>query len=303
MTTTSTQLRIGPAQTPRPIRLLIMITCVISIVAALLDPLFLRVFQLPSPQMLLSLSWPGIQRFFLWQPITHLFIHGAGGTGVTFGLLITLALNMFMLWIFGSTVIERIGTGPFMRLYLLSGVFAGLVTLIVMANFASYAVLFGASPCIFALFVVWVMLNPQAEVLLFFVFPVKAKWLLAGVVGAVLLVNLSQGNLVGATHTLAPLFFAYGYALLAWDLRSPYPSAHYLEGRIAATWQLWGQRKQSHSKIIDFETGKPIDDDETFMDAMLEKIAEKGEQALTRRERKRMDQVADRLSRKNSRIR
>lgn len=297
MHSSSIQYRIGPECTPKVIRFLVITTCAVSIVSALLDPLFLYVFHLSSPQELLSLSRNTLQRFFLWQPLTYLFIHGIAGAGITFGLLISLALNMFMLWIFGSTVLERVGTKPFLRFYLFSGVFAGITTLLTLTQLGSYAVIYGSSPCIFALFVVWVMLNPQAELLLFFIFPVKAKWLLAGTVGAILLVNLSQLNLIGFTHTLSALLFAYGYGLLAWDLRSPYPTAHRFEDKIATIGKQWRQQQTSYAnaKIIDFKTGRSIvDEDELFMDNMLEKIGRQGEKSLSWRERRRMDKIAKR---------
>jgi len=57
-------------------------------------------------------------------------------------------------------------------------------------------------------------------------------------------------------------------------------------------WRAQRQQMFSQSKIVDFKTGKPVETDETFMDAMLEKIAREGEQSLSRKERKQMDRIA-----------
>jgi predicted AAA+ superfamily ATPase len=52
------------------------------------------------------------------------------------------------------------------------------------------------------------------------------------------------------------------------------------------------------AKIFDIKTGEAVIGDSEFMDAMLEKISKYGEDALSRKERKRMDMISNGYSKK-----
>jgi len=55
---------------------------------------------------------------YLWQPFTYMWLHGN---------LLHIALNMFMLWMFGSQLALAWGPRKFLRFYLLCGIGAGFV--------------------------------------------------------------------------------------------------------------------------------------------------------------------------------
>ncbi len=291
--------RFTPGLTPAVIKYLIITTCAVSIFAALTNNLFTSIFQAPGPQDWLSLSWYGLKHLYIWQFVSYLFLQYSGFGGITFSFLINLTLSMYFLWILGSIIHERVGDGPFLRLYLLSGVFAGLAALLVMP-ITGYSALAGPAPALLALLVVWTMLHPGAEILLFFLIPIQAKWLALGVLGAVLLVSLAQLDLGYAVFYFSGALFGYLYALLAWNLEGPFPATHPFDHAIARIGikvrhrlNKWRNKKEENSKkIIQF----PLNDDQ-FVDAMLSKISRYGENSLSWSERRRMDEIARKKSR------
>lgn len=305
---TTTQIRLGPEQTPLCVKILIWLTAVSTLTTALLDNLFVHYFGLVPFSGYLGLSWAGIEHGYLWQLFTYFFISDSGGAGITFGLLVGLFFNLYLLWIFAPPIIERVGTYPFLRLYFGSGLFGGLGCLIVMALGLQQYVFTGLLPTLSTLFFVWAMLAPEAEIWLFFLISFKAKWLMAGLLGAIFLIDLSHGDLVSIANLFTALLFGYLYCIIAWDLKSPFEWARPFDERLsrATVWarhrlnNLPLRRKESSSKekIIDISTGDILSDEELFMDNMLEKISKHGEQSLSWQERERMKKIAERKRQK-----
>ena len=298
MTYTTSKVRWGPEFTPTAIKKLILITVVATLVSSLLNPIFTRIFGIPGPEEWLSLSWWGISHYLMWQPVTYLFVQHTGYYGITLFFLIHLVFNMYIIWVMGTDILHRVGQNPFLRLYFICGVLAGLTALLTMSLTGQYSVLSGATPAILAILVVWSMFCPETELLIFFVFPVKAKWLIAGILGIIFLTNLSQGNLLSLSFYLSGAVYGYFYALLAWGLQSPFSVTHRFDGSISR----FGQkllRFKPEGKIIDFKTGKSKMSDEQFVDAMLAKISKYGEDPLTWRERRRMQKISEEKKKKS----
>ncbi len=109
------------------------------------------------------------QRTF-WQLITYLFLHDS-----TSWLSFHLIFNMLMLWWFGADIERAWGGKLFLRYYFLSGIAAGL--LVVLTSWTSYNVTIGASGAIMALLLAFAMSYPNRIILVMFVLPMKAKYL------------------------------------------------------------------------------------------------------------------------------
>ena len=110
------------------------------------------------------------------------------------------------------------------------------------------------------------------------------------------LTDLTQGEWPVVFAYLSSLIVGYLYALLAWNLRSPFAFTHRFDDWVADFGVRWRSRahQKTHSKIVDFRTGKAVKDDARFMDEMLDKIAKHGEKSLTRKELRRMNKVGKR---------
>ena len=79
----------------------------------------------------LSLYYPENPMFRFWQPLTHMFMHG--GVGHIF-------FNMFALVSFGSTLEHFWGGKRFLIFYLICGLGAGLVSVVVNYYFVHHAI-------------------------------------------------------------------------------------------------------------------------------------------------------------------
>lgn len=291
--TQTIQSSFGPEFTPSPIKTLIAVTGFLSVFCALFNNLFHHYFGITGPQDWLVLSWYGLSNYYIWQPITFMFVFPSGSFGISFYFLIMLTFSMYILWIIGTSVFERVGKNPFLRLYFISGIAAGVFTLLMMSLTSYYTPIAGPGPAILALLIVWAMLYPDVQILLFFVIPVKAKWLVVGILGAILLSHLSQGDFVGLVFYLTGPIIGYLYAAIAWGLQSPFDVTHPIDQRLSRLRSYYPFKEDISSKIIDFKTGRTVLDDERFMDAMLSKISKKGEDSLTWRERRRMRKISE----------
>lgn len=104
--------------------------------------------------------------FFVWQLVTYMFLHGG---------LLHLGLNMLVLWMIGSELEATWGSERFARFYFVTGIGAGICS--VLAAWNSYIPTIGASGAGYGLLVAYAILFPDREFLLYFIVPIKAKWL------------------------------------------------------------------------------------------------------------------------------
>jgi len=114
--------------------------------------------------------YPIGQGFWPWQVLTYAFLHGDFNH---------LFFNMLGLWMFGSELEHVWGQKRFLQFYTASVIAAAVTHLIVMPLLQSAAPMIGASGGVFGLLLAFAMLFPNRTILLFFVIPMKAKWLVA----------------------------------------------------------------------------------------------------------------------------
>ncbi len=91
---------------------------------------------------------------WIWPYFTSMFLHGS---------LMHIVGNMWMLWIFGDNVEDRMGTARFVVFYLLCGVIAGIVHTV--SNPASAVPTIGASGAISGVMGAYMLLFPHSRVL------------------------------------------------------------------------------------------------------------------------------------------
>ena len=114
--------------------------------------------------------WPLGTNFLPWQVATHAFLHGSFEH---------LFFNMLGLWMFGSEL-ERIwGEKRFLQFYAASVLAAALAQLVVTAVMGSVYPTVGASGGLFGLLFAFAVMFPNRVILLFFVIPMKARYLVA----------------------------------------------------------------------------------------------------------------------------
>lgn len=293
-------------KTPPIIAKLVWTTCLISLISAAISPLFHTLFEITGPQEWLSLSWWGISHYFLWQPISFLFVQTTSFGTISFSFLLTLVFNMSLLWIMGTDLTHLVGSRPFLRFYLISGLLSGLFALLFMPLFGQYPFLGESTPAILALLTAWTLSQPERELLFFFLIPLKAKWLTLGIIASFLLISISELNGVHFILYLSAPLIGYLYALLAWGFHSPFPSFHSYELKGTHFFQKWKNRfspsktkssRTSSHKVLNMHPEK-WENDEAFIDAMLEKISKKGESSLTWLEKEKMKKISQKKQKK-----
>ena len=228
-----------------------------------------------------GLSHAGIvDRHFIWQPFTYMFLHG-GWLHIFF--------NMFALWMFAGDLEQKWGTKYFVRYYLLSGFGAGiciaLMNWFIAVKYQTPDIsTIGASGAVYALLLAYGLLWPDREVLIWFVCPVKMKYVLiffglfeffgtlnsmAGVPG-----NISNIGHVGG--------LVAGFIILRVTMRrSPKPrlkSSWYI-AKLFRSFRLRKKRNAINTRIKAKET----------IDILLDKIAQQGMASLTPAERKDLE--------------
>jgi membrane associated rhomboid family serine protease len=125
----------------------------------------------------------------LWTVFTYMFVH-AGFWHI--------AGNMLFLWVFGPRVERAWGSGAFVRYYLICGL-GGCLAEALLSRDTS---LIGASAAIYGVMLAYAVRWPDDEFLLWFVVPVKAKWLVAGCILLDLILGVSAlgGGPSGVAH-------------------------------------------------------------------------------------------------------
>jgi len=277
---------VGPRKTPICVKWLVVFTTVISLLSPIVTYFLEHYWHLPGPGAWLSLSLFGLKQGWLWQPLTYFFLHSAG-VGISFSLLISLFFHMFLLWFSGSEIDFRFGDKGFLLFYLGAGLFAGIIAALSLLFFSSQSVLVGSGPPVYALMMAWVMIYPDLELFFFFLIRIKAKWLVALYLAFALLVNLSYGAFIPFFADCAGIVWGFLVGHFFWKLPNPYP----LHLEIPKRTQ---KKKNKENKIIDISVFQESDD--IFMDRMLDKIAKKGENVLTKRERDRMKRISKKKS-------
>ena len=89
-------------------------------------------------------------------------------------------LNMLGVYMFGSILENIWGPKRFLNYYILCGLGAAALQLGISAFYNEYTVLLGASGSVFGLLVAFAMMFPNTELQVYFVIPVKAKYLVIG---------------------------------------------------------------------------------------------------------------------------
>jgi membrane associated rhomboid family serine protease len=128
--------------------------------------------------------------FYPWQLITYQFMHGDFWH---------IFMNMFMLWMFGTELEKYWESKKFLLFYLICGIGAGLLHMLMSTFLGHIAPAIGASGSLYGLFFGFIILNPDRRMMIFPIFiPIKAKWLGIGMVVISLIGGLSGGD--GIAH-------------------------------------------------------------------------------------------------------
>jgi len=210
--------------------------------------------------------------FMLWQPFTYLFFHGS---------IWHVLINMFVLWMFGSELERLWGKEHFLKFYFVTGVGAGLVTMIFGLN--SMTPIVGASGAVYGVLLAYGLTYPNRTVYLYGIIPIKSLWFVIGI--GVIAFMSSFDNVSQISHLTHLSGMVIGYLMLKRPLRFN---------------DLWFTiRKRTLEYKIKHEEKKVTQHQEIEreIDHILDKINREGFDSLTEEEHDRLYKGSQSLSR------
>jgi len=113
--------------------------------------------------------------FEAWRYVTYMFVH------VDFWHFL---FNMLMLWMFGSDVVDMMGSKHFTGMYMFCGIFAAVFSLAMCLLGLTNNPIIGASGALMGLFVAYYKFFPNRMILMFMFFPMRIKyamWFMVGI--------------------------------------------------------------------------------------------------------------------------
>ncbi len=305
----------NPSQVPKTIRNLILINVILFVADVLTGGAYLSQNLALVPDLV-------VQDLQLWRTFTYSLLHSINRP-------FHILFNMLILWSIGVPLIHQLGEKKFLKIYLFSCLIAGAFTVLVSFFIPSMGSNFivGASGGISAIFILFVMLNPEAE----FLFGVKGKYLAIVWVAIDVLYLTGNDGVAHSTHLggdiFGFLFFKFGMngpsLLEKWnavkqeqvrkknyslkndvDLILKKISDQGMESLNRTEKKILNQYQES--KKVAFPSKKkaeptPVKEADN-VDDILQKISETGIDSLTRSEKKRLDQASELKRKKNNTI-
>jgi rhomboid family protein len=221
--------------------------------------------------------------FLPWQLITYQFMHGG---------IMHIALNMFALWMFGIEIENIWGSKKFLLFYLMCGVAAGIAQLILPPLFNEpLAATIGASGAIFGVLIAFGMMFPDRYIYIYFLLPVKAKYLIIGYVLLELYSIPQGGNVAHLAHLGGALA---GFIYLMYERKNNRLFGSYFKSGSKINFNMFkgssNPFKSKEEKIQDAKYYEIKDDSgevtQEQIDAILDKIGRSGYQNLSEKEKK-----------------
>ena len=190
---------------------------IINVAVFILTTILMLIFQPEEVIKLVALQPNAFFRGGVWQIFTSMFLHIY---------LTHLFVNMISLFFLGNFIERIIGRKRFITLYLLSGIIAGLMFVVLAYLFGSTELgarifgspeifAMGASGAIFALGGLLAVLTPNMKVYIFFVIPMKMWLAMVVLLGGFWIASIFGDLPIGNTAHFGGLIVgvAYGYYL------------------------------------------------------------------------------------------
>lgn len=113
-------------------------------------------------------SYDVLVQFKIWQLVTYMFLHGDFWH---------IFFNMFVFWMFGTELEAEWGSRQFLKYYFICGIGAGIINILLTPSDPSYPGTVGASGAIYGVMVAYALRYPDRPVYIWFLFPIKVKYL------------------------------------------------------------------------------------------------------------------------------
>jgi membrane associated rhomboid family serine protease len=215
------------------------------------------------------------EEYQVWRLLTAAFCHGS---------IWHILWNMLWLWWFGRELEMLYGSREFLIFYLTAAVVAS--TTWALSNWGGMVPMLGASGAVSAVVVVFTMLYPRRQLLIYGILPVEMRWFVLVWLAYDLFMMVDRGASSSVAFTAHLGGAAYGFLYKLLDLRL---------GRLV-------QRPRTRGRgfrVVGSDAATPPpglgEDLAHRMDEVLAKIAREGPDSLNAGERAILDQASQRL--------
>jgi membrane associated rhomboid family serine protease len=238
--------------------------------------------------------------FQIWQLVTYQFMHG-GFSHILF--------NMFALWMFGMEIENIWGSKKFLIYYLICGVAAGLAQLFIAPLFSAPAVTIGASGAIFGVMIAFAMLFPDRHIFLYFLVPIKAKYLIGFLfILEIFWIGDAGSNVAHLAHLGGALA---GFLFIMFDKSIDVPLKHMLnissvhrsrsnfQNPFSGLSDKFKKRSQNIEDADYYDINQKKEGEEITqaeIDAILDKIGQSGYQNLSEREKRILFEASKKMN-------
>ena len=232
----------------------------------------------------------------VWQPFTYMFLHGGFWH---------IAMNMLMLWMFGSELETLWGRREFLRFFIVTGAGAGVFSLVpyfiaVLTGYrGALPSIIGASGAVYAILLAYAFTYPDRKVLVYMIIPIKVKYLML-IMGFMTFVSVGNGDGISHITHLGGLVVGWFYLKRTGRYRGlNIPWRHWLQRltqvRIISD-DAPGSRRASASRPQGWHRVKSESELRKEMDALLDKITRVGYENLSNTEKERLLELSSQLS-------
>lgn len=237
--------------------------------------------------------------FQIWQLVTYQFMHGSFSH---------ILFNMFALWMFGMEIENIWGSKKFLVYYLFCGITAGLAQLFIAPLFSVPAVTIGASGAVFGVMIAFAMLFPDRYIYLYFLIPIKAKYLIGFLfILEIFWIGDAGSNVAHLAHLGGALA---GFLFIMFDKNIDVPlkrmlniSGYRRHNKFNNPFSGLSDKFKKRSQYIEdanyYDLNQKKDDEEITqaeIDAILDKISESGYQNLTEREKRILFEASKKMN-------
>ncbi len=212
-----------------------------------------------------------LYQFRIYELVTYMFLHGGFWH---------IAVNMFMLWMFGTELEREWGTKQFLKYYFLCGIGAGLFNIFLTPAVAGHIPTVGASGAVYGIMIAFALKNPNREMLVIPIpFPVKVKYFIGFLVIFTLIstANPLSGGIAHAAH-LGGIVVGFVY-LKYWS--------HFYKLK---SWFQQGQKKSNQNMKYNQGGDQKVEYYRKKIDEILDKINRVGYLNLTDEEKELLEE-------------
>lgn len=228
----------------------------------------------------------------VWRMLTYAFCHDRMGVW-------HILFNMLFLYWFGKTLESMYGSEEFLLFYLASVVSAAVchIGLDLFTHDSTPAI--GASGGVMGVVMLYAIHFPRKQILLFMVFPIEIRWIVALYVifdlHPVLLALAGTPAYSGVAHAAHLGGLAFGFVYWRYGLRLEKYWARLRQIRLP---RWFGPRRHIH--LYEPPQKAERDNLDTLVDKILEKIHEEGEESLTDVERDILGMASKKYAKRES---